>query len=97
MATHASYERPGRVHLDVALPHRRPRADRVEPGDERERTALQVVEAAGADEADLLARDARLLDGFVQDRDDHLGLVVHRLTRSVAAHVRHHRYVAHQR
>ena len=81
----------------MALTYGRPRADRVEPRDERERPALQVVEAAGAHEPDLVLREARLRDHLPQDRDDHLGLVVHRITRNRAARERNDCNIYHQR
>ena len=70
-------QRPRRVHLDVALPDRRPRADRVEARHERERPALEVVEAARA-------RRSRCRPSAIPDSSiaactvghEHLGLVV---------------------
>ena len=44
-----------------------------------------------------LLPDEMDLERFVQDRDDHLGFVVHRFARSRAAHVRHHCYITHER
>ena len=51
-------QRPRRVHLDVALTDRWPRAHGVETHDKRERPALQIVQAPRTGEADLVARDA---------------------------------------
>ena len=68
-------ERPRGVHLDVALLDRRPRPHRVEPLDERERTAGEVVARARHGEPDVVARDPRLRDRVTHDRDDELDLV----------------------
>src|SRR5207248_8548522 len=68
-------QRPGAVHLDVALPDRRPRPYRIEAHHERERRAGEVVARARAREADLLAADARVVDRLGDDGDEHLDLV----------------------
>ena len=68
-------ERPRRVHLDVALPHRRPRARTVEALDEGERATTQVVAGARDREADVVAAHAGLADRLLHHGDDELDLV----------------------
>jgi len=92
-------ERPRPVHLDVRLLDRGPRTDGVETGDEGEGRADQVVTAARHGESDLLAGDARALDGLGDHRHEHLDLVALVLAADVGqlgegdhSDVAHHTY-----
>ena len=68
-------QRPGAVHLDVALLDRRPGADAVEGRHEAERLPGEVVGRAGAGEADLLLVEPGALAHVLDDRHEHLDLV----------------------
>ena len=65
-------ERPGAVHLDVALDDRWPRSQCVDCGDEAERLARHVVATAVAPEADVAPFEARASEHLGHDRHDHL-------------------------
>src|SRR5262249_40575317 len=85
---------------DMALADRWHRADRVDAGDERERTTEEVVDAPRADEADVGLRDARLGDRLMDHRHDDLDLVVLGVLRDRAGRVRDDRDISrgrHQR
>ena len=68
-------QRPGPVHLDVALLDRRPGPDPVEGRHEAERLPGEVVRGAGAGEADLLLVEPGALAHVLDDRHEHLDLV----------------------
>ena len=62
-------QRPGRVHLDVALLDRRPRAHPVETHHERERSAGEVVAGPRDREVDVASLHAGALDRLAHHRD----------------------------
>ena len=68
-------ERPGAVHLDVALLDRRPGPDAVEGHHEAEGGTGQVVGAARAGEADVADRHVDRAERLGGDRHEHLDLV----------------------
>ncbi len=68
-------ERPGTVHLHVALDDGRPRSDGVEDRDEREGLAGEEVGAAGAGEPDGVGAEAGALPELTHHRHHHLDLV----------------------
>jgi len=59
----------------VRLAHRWPGTDRVEPGDEGEGLARQVIARSRADEVDLLVAQAAALLELLDHRDQDLDLV----------------------
>ena len=67
-------ERPGAVHLDVAVPLGRPGADGVEVHDEREGLAGDVVAAAEAGEVDVGPGEAQRGEGVGDDLHQQLDL-----------------------
>src|SRR5262249_59954878 len=69
-------ERPGAVHLDVALVDGWPRTHAVDIHDERERHAGQVVATAGDGELELAAVEPGLLQQVVDAPHDELWLRV---------------------
>ena len=84
-------ERPGTIHLDVALRLRWPHTNGVEGGHEAERTTDQVVGRARANEPNVVLGDACLGEDLVHDRHEHLHFVGVGLgTDDVALRERHH-------
>jgi len=78
-------ERPGAVHLDVALLDGWPRADAIEGRHEAEGLAGEVVGRPRAGEADLGLGQPGLVPDGLEDRHEHLDLV----EVGLGPHVRH--------